>query len=332
MLKLHLHDSRCLRIYLGCSHDDSYVRILRSYELDTHAQANITLVEGPPFGDGLNALNLRRVRFPGLFRLGMLDRADSDGIPTAYPTPIGPRSLRRNVPESPYQSVTNPSTTTTPASSVAVPLQPVRPPSTATTLSFDHQIGKEDKGSTSWAKLAETAHNIAQVEAVKAAEAAAQKKKEAAEHAAEFKKRLVPLSKAQELLDQGIVPRNIKGQRIDPPERDYDKDQVQRVRKVKWCIVHFLSPRGCPYRSNCAHKHEPTPSADDMEWLRLVARLQPCKNTSACDDLHCCYGHRCIAPVKDKLKKGKNCVMGEDCKFDDFYHGIDTNIVKTVTI
>lgn len=85
------------------------------------------------------------------------------------------------------------------------------------------------------------------------------------------------------------IPRNRLGQRIDPPTV-YDKEEVDRVRKMKLCNVHFL--RGdCGY-DPCTHSHNKKLSKSEMAALKTVARMVPCRQGSACDDPKCMYGHR----------------------------------------
>jgi hypothetical protein len=117
--------------------------------------------------------------------------------------------------------------------------------------------------------------------------------------------------------DEGIS-RNRAGQRVDPPSKDYDKAEVDRVKKMKLCNMHFLRNL----------------TKDETATLRLVARMAPCTGGSACQDLSCIYGHRCPAPPsRSRVPKGsKTCIFGEACKFPVELHDIDTNVVKTLVI
>ena len=137
--------------------------------------------------------------------------------------------------------------------------------------------------------------------------------------------RLVPV-------DREVISRNRAGQRVDPQTRDYDKAEVDRVKKIKMCNVHFLR-RECPYGSGCAHLHRYDPTPSELATLRLVARMAPCQNGSACQDIKCIYGHRCPAPrPKHGSAKPKTCIFGESCKFPPELHDLDCNIVKTLVI
>ncbi|CAN9306498.1 unnamed protein product [Alternaria alternata] len=129
-----------------------------------------------------------------------------------------------------------------------------------------------------------------------------------------------------------VIARNRAGQRIDPPCKDYDKIEVDRVKKIKMCNVHFLRNE-CPYEKNCTHLHAYKPTESEVATLRLVARMAPCSNGSGCQDIRCIYGHCCPAPHKTHHIKGtKNCIFGDSCKFPIELHDIDTNVVKTLVI
>lgn len=132
------------------------------------------------------------------------------------------------------------------------------------------------------------------------------------------------------------IPRNRKGQRVDTL-CNFDKTEVDRVRRLKMCNVHYL--RGeCPYGDKCTHKHDRIATKPELETLRVVARMASCRNGSSCEDTKCIYGHRCQAPPRlDKGKwntsdGGKTCIFGSDCVFPGELHNIDTIIVKMVKV
>ncbi|KAF3037275.1 hypothetical protein E8E12_008346 [Didymella heteroderae] len=130
-----------------------------------------------------------------------------------------------------------------------------------------------------------------------------------------------------------VIARNRAGQRIDPPTKDYDKAEVDRIKKLKLCNVHFLRQE-CPYDMQCAHKHTYQPDRSEIATLRLVARMSPCSIGSACQDYKCIFGHRCPAPPSTKkVPKGtKSCIFAETCKFPLELHDIDSNVVKTLVV
>lgn len=131
---------------------------------------------------------------------------------------------------------------------------------------------------------------------------------------------------------QDVISRNRAGQRVDPICCHYDKAEVDRIKKMKMCNVHFLRNE-CPYGDNCTHIHKYKPTKEELGTLRLVARMAPCIHGGGCADEKCIYGHRCPAPRgKNPIKGTKSCIFGEQCKFPPELHDIDTNIVKTLVI
>ncbi|KAF2137547.1 uncharacterized protein K452DRAFT_278557 [Aplosporella prunicola CBS 121167] len=132
------------------------------------------------------------------------------------------------------------------------------------------------------------------------------------------------------LRDPNVVPRNRKGQRIDPPLK-YDRDEFNRVKRLKMCNVHFLRQE-CPYGLNCTHKHDYKPTKDEIETLKFVARSATCIHGTGCDDIKCMYGHHCPYPKNPAKKTGKNCIWGDECKFSLDMHNMDSAIVSTMTI
>ncbi|KAK8209503.1 hypothetical protein IWZ01DRAFT_572578 [Phyllosticta capitalensis] len=130
------------------------------------------------------------------------------------------------------------------------------------------------------------------------------------------------------LRDSSGIPRNRKGQRIDPPTGNPGIDEVTRVKRLKMCNVHFLRNE-CPYSKACTHVHDYKPTKAEIETLKLVARSQPCIHGTGCNDPKCIYGHRCPHP---KAGKGgnlpKNCHFFDDCKFPVEMHNMDLNVVQ----
>ena len=121
------------------------------------------------------------------------------------------------------------------------------------------------------------------------------------------------------------VQRNRHGQRIDPLMQ-YDLNEVRRIKKLKMCNVHFL--RGdCPY-DPCTHDHFYEPNKNELQTLRYVSRLVPCKYGTECDDPKCIYGHRCPNDVEGK----KECRFGENCRFPVELHGIDRTPVRMLKV
>lgn len=86
------------------------------------------------------------------------------------------------------------------------------------------------------------------------------------------------------------IPRNRHGQRIDPVVK-YDANEVERVKKLKMCNVHFLR-HDCLFGDDCTHDHLYKPNRNEVQTLRHVARMTPCKFGTECDEIKCIYGHR----------------------------------------
>lgn len=145
-----------------------------------------------------------------------------------------------------------------------------------------------------------------------------------------------PVSPALKSVPSGTIPRNRKGQRVDPDIPKYDKAEVDRIKKIKMCNVHFLR-KECPYGDRCTHRHDYIPNKNEIEWLKVVARMAACRFGSACDDLKCIYGHRCQAPERmDKSKivndGGKTCIFANECVFPKELHNMDCNAVRTTKV
>lgn len=118
------------------------------------------------------------------------------------------------------------------------------------------------------------------------------------------------------------IPRNRKGQRVDP-EIKYDRYDIKRVKAMKMCNQHYL--RGdCGYGYDCTHDHEYKPTASELATLRYIARMAPCRMGTDCDDPKCIYGHRCPA--------GNPCAFGDSCRFPEEMHNLDTVVVKSIKI
>jgi len=126
------------------------------------------------------------------------------------------------------------------------------------------------------------------------------------------------------------IKRNRHGHRIDPTRlKNYDREQVNRIKSLKVCNAHYLRPDGCTKKGDsCQHKHnwKPRNGSDDLEALKMIARMSPCQNGPNCRDKHCIYGHECTAPKAEKgtkaAKDGYPCMFGEDCYFTKEMHGI----------
>ncbi|KAJ8117376.1 hypothetical protein OPT61_g1412 [Boeremia exigua] len=307
--KIFSQDYHCRRLLFGCSHDNGYARVLEEFSDKPEVVSKVILLEGVPFEKELLPLPYSTKKFSDVFRDSKLN---CWGINNFFPGQ--PRhAVGRNTPPqkvydistglpgrfpAPLQVMDSP----LPARATAVGLS--RTPSTSTIASEGFVTNKTHYPANSWA--AKAAAPPPRVSSVPAYEPADRNE---------------------------IIARNRAGQRIDPAFKDYDKAEVDRIKKLKLCNVHYLRQE-CPYGTQCAHDHSYNPKRDEIMTLRLVARMSPCLNGSGCQDVKCIFGHRCPAPSsRTKVPKGvKPCIFTDSCKFPIELHEIDTNVVKTLVI
>ncbi|KAH9877815.1 hypothetical protein J1614_003032 [Plenodomus biglobosus] len=305
--KLFSQDYHCRRVFFGCSHDNSYARALEESSDKTELLNKVVLLEGVPFETELLSLPYSTKKFPDLFRDAKIflrgptipsTAVDCSRIsPTTCNTSSDPPQWP--LPSQTTQLMESP----VPGNPMLPPL--TRTPSTSTVKSDGFPLHKpQNFALNSWA-----------------AKAAAP----------------APLARAspeyQPANREDIIARNRSGQRIDPPFKPYDKIEVDRIKKLKLCNVHFLR-KECPYDKECTHLHDFEPTKVEIRTLRLIARMAPCQNGGGCQDAKCIYGHRCPAPLQRNRcnPDEKLCIFAETCKFPLELHGIDTSVVKTLVI
>ncbi|KAF1970993.1 hypothetical protein BU23DRAFT_537170 [Bimuria novae-zelandiae CBS 107.79] len=292
-LKLFIDDFHCRQIFFGCSHDNGFARPLEEYMGDVTKISKVTLLEGVPFEKELLGLPYKTKKFDGLFREAKINVL---GVPASVsPAPVKNYNVFNGLPT---RLPPAPAALDSPTPSVRSLIDLPRTPST-TTLDGLALVSK----TKNWAALA-------------AAPPPPQ-----------------PVTEYRPANREEIIARNRIGQRVDPPCRDYDKNEVDRIKKIKMCNVHFLRNE-CPFGNACTHLHEYNPTEAEIATLRLVARMAPCQNGSGCQEIKCIYGHRCPAPPSktNKTKGTKNCIFGDACKFPESLHDIDCNVVKTLVI
>ncbi|KAI4197462.1 MAG: hypothetical protein LQ350_005901 [Teloschistes chrysophthalmus] len=288
LFKLHLSDFHCQHIFFGCSHDNGYARLLEQYTDPTITQ-QITLLEGVPFERELYSLQARysAVRFDNVFRTNKINIYIQPQYPTAQPAPLE-HALRTSSDNGAVSS----------NGVYQSPYQPLISPNAASPGPSIPSV--MNPKALTWAS---TANSAAQLVSPPPTPAPAPSQ---------------PATSTE-------IRRNRYGQRIDPPSV-YDKDEVNRLRNMKLCNVHYL--RGdCPY-DPCTHNHKHKITNNEKKGLSTLARMIPCIYGSECDEPKCFYGHRCTLSVTGK----KDCIFGENCKFDKSLHGIDLNVVKTTKI
>lgn len=133
------------------------------------------------------------------------------------------------------------------------------------------------------------------------------------------------------------VKRNKQGQRLDS-ELDYDRDEVQRIKKLKSCNQHYIGAGCCHWNAGrgdkCPHSHHYRFGSTELKWLRVVARETPCKRGHDCDDPKCIYGHICPFPqaTEGGLRGTGACLNGDACRFPKSMHGMDTTPVKLTKV
>ncbi|KAK4690621.1 hypothetical protein P7C71_g6210, partial [Lecanoromycetidae sp. Uapishka_2] len=122
------------------------------------------------------------------------------------------------------------------------------------------------------------------------------------------------------------VPRNSKGQRVDPPLfKSPQKATMAMINAVKdrhYCNNHHIYGKCSHY--GCEYEHGEKLSGEYLKTLRLLARSTPCRNGLVCKDMDCYWGHQCAR---------ENCKR--DCRYPATQHDIpatqhdiDTKIVN----
>ncbi|CAO2655243.1 Nn.00g103070.m01.CDS01 [Neocucurbitaria sp. VM-36] len=311
--KLFSQDYHCRRVLFGCSHDNGYARALEECSDKAETLDKVILLEGVPFEKELISLPYSTKKFPGIFRESKIVLW-GNAFTTSQPcTPLDSGSpgsktfsmlsglpTRFPPPRVPVSALMD-----SPIPAKASMMNLPRTPSSSTLASDGFPALKPAPvAMNSWAaKAAAPAPSVSESPAYK------------------------PTNREE------VIARNRAGQRVDPPCKDYDKAEVDRIKKIKMCNVHFLRNE-CPYDANCTHLHEYKPTKDEISTLRLVARMAPCQNGSGCQDIKCIYGHRCPAPPHKthQIPGTKSCIFGESCKFPPDLHDVDTNVVKTLVI
>ncbi|KAB8072187.1 hypothetical protein BDV29DRAFT_6265 [Aspergillus leporis] len=146
--KLNLYNCHCHQIFLGCSQDSAYGRILEDTLADRDLIGRVSLIEGLPFGSDMDLIkaSYRVTRFSDLFR----DTKISVWLPWKSAVASKPRSL---LTPSPVQQVTLSRTstnTTTTSNSV-----PVSSSSTNTPNSGEFQVVRSKSSISTPPKIVE---------------------------------------------------------------------------------------------------------------------------------------------------------------------------------
>lgn len=337
--KLFLYDYHCRQILFGCSHDNGYARLLEQFTDCREAMSRVTLLEGVPFEKELAVLPFRTKKFTGIFRdtklvTGPVDlltgnapirpRMDSHGL-SATSEVFTPRT------NSPFSPVYSPRSG---IPQIDGQMLAQRMPHLRTT-SITSSGNTSDSGISSWAAVTKASASIPFQDLVRNAQ-----QRGSAFHVrrdADMPSQARTISGASDPMKPKEIFRNKHGQRIDEP-LDYDRDEVQRLKKVKFCNQHYIGQGCCHYNAGkpekCPHKHERKLNPQELYWLRVVARETPCKKGLYCDDAKCIYGHRCPFPkaTEGGMRGSGQCLLGENCRFSREMHEVDVKIVKTIKV
>lgn len=281
---------------------------------DPEVLQRATLLEGTPFEKELAVLPFRTKKFPGIFRdtkinvavdlltgqnVSYRPRMDSHGL-SATSEAFTPRT------NSPYTPVFSPGggIPQLDGQTLAHRLPHLR------TNSLTSSGNSSESGVNSWATVAKSSSSLPFTNLIR---------------------------KEASFEPPKAVLRNLKGHRVDET-LDYDRDEVQRLKKLKMCNQHYIGNGCCHYNANkankCPHRHDVKLTQQERYWLRVVARETPCKKGFECDDVKCIYGHRCPFPLATEgtMRGSGMCLNGENCRFSQHMHGVDTKIVKRTLI
>ncbi|KAF2825693.1 hypothetical protein CC86DRAFT_34066 [Ophiobolus disseminans] len=313
LFKLFSRDVHCTRLLFGCSHDNGYARTLEECSDVPEVVTKTVLLEGVPFEKELVSLPYSTVKFPGIFREAKIVLQGAAN-PYSFGLPMTPTDTSTHTLKN-YNILSG---------------MPSRFPAPA------RPSGIMDSPLPSRAMLAKTTISRTPSSSTIASDGFLPALKPQSSWAAKAAAPPPPVTEMPVYhtpVREELIARNRAGQRIDPPCRSYDKAEVDRVKRLKLCNVHFLREE-CPYDSSCTHLHAYKATKDELSTLRLVARMAPCSNGSGCQDIKCIYGHRCPAPPHrtHPVKGTKSCIFGESCKFPPELHDIDTNVVKMLVI
>lgn len=306
---------------LGCSHTDSYTELLEELASNPRVLGRVTLLEGSPFSDRMTALPYLKVKLPGVFHHTKVQLMSPPGLCNEYPA--NPVMESRSL-SGASQAFTP--RTTTPYSPVFSPHSTMAQLSMHTRMNGEPHIRSDSIGSslmsTSDASINASSNGGAWAKMAKGAAA-------------------LPLTdmtvRQQSQMEVShpvsvIIRRNRKGQRIDDP-LPYDREEVQAMKKQKYCNQHYIGVGCCHHNANktekCPHRHDKTLNKAQLATLRVVARETPCKRGTDCDDPKCIYGHRCPFPAATEgTMRGIGCLNGENCRFPRDMHAVECIPIK----
>ena len=290
---LNINDYHCRQMLLGCS-DNGYSDLLAQYGDDLEVRSRLTMLEGTPLQQELQALSFNVKSIPGLFReskitlpvpTGPRGRVDSHTALSAAACNMTPRTSTPNVASSPFEDGSG-----------------------VIGLRKENDSPASTSGSSTWATVT-------------------------------YKNAHKPLLNVHRpTVDAPLEPirRNRKGQRLDH-ELEYEREEVQRLKKLKACNQHYIGIGCCHYNAGksdkCPHSHHHKFTAAELKMLRVVARETPCKRGHSCDNIKCIYGHQCpFPPATEGSMRGIGCLNGDACRFPYTMHAMDTHPIKLLRV
>ncbi|PWY90719.1 hypothetical protein BO70DRAFT_384361 [Aspergillus heteromorphus CBS 117.55] len=279
-------DVHCRRIILCASTDNGYARLLGS-----HRDSNrISLVQGPPFAWEMEQLasDFQTTSFPDVFRSTKLPVRASSFSAAAT------RSANRSPPR--VSTSPTPSTRRSGRTSRTNSTSSIRSASPTSSTSSTMFITPPATPTRDYATIAK--FNLPAPSPTSASSPIT-----------------FDISPTPPTPPYHKIHLNAQNQRIDPPIRPSSKENVIRLRSVKYCHrFHLLNE--CAKGDDCGHKHGPKLNAQDLLDLRVVSRKSACAKGLWCEDERCISGHQCpweSSPGHDV----------EACRFSGEMHGVD---------
>lgn len=300
---MHTYDFHCRQIILGCSDNEIYPRILKKISINEASHSRIVLLSGTPLDKDFTTLPFQTISMGQLFRNTKIDAYGAIDYLREY----------EPVPTNMVTAILSPGMMTPPSSTPPCSSRSnSRLDMAAATISYASHLRKAS---------IESSPNSSDTALPKPVTWASTAKKVAN----------LPVTVAPRVarVEPGVLRRNKKGQRLDPPTPEFKKDEVNRLKKMKLCNSYYLR-NDCTYKDEkCTHDHFYKPNKSEMETLKLVARMSACIYGSECDDPKCIYGHRCPFPeAKIGSMRGRGCINGENCRFPVHMHAMDNVPVK----
>ncbi|KAI0881214.1 uncharacterized protein GGS22DRAFT_172676 [Annulohypoxylon maeteangense] len=286
-LRLMIHNLQCKHIIFGPCHDRGYIVELRPYKLDASISNKLSLLETTIAPRDFQELQLRRVRFPDVFR--------SEPLPDSPLSPPPPPPSQSPPPPPPPSSI---------------PLLPVSPPRQITPI-INSSIDSDPSVTarvpsripSSWGTPNPTP-TIKESRKFMSSPDASPKST-----ASPFKYCLI----------------NSSGQRIDEEIPAYDFDAEYRLKMRSEREEMMLKKKGPCNRWHlngkceltiCPYYHGERLSSGEQLLLKGKARNMVCVKKSACRDVDCFWGHHCKYESSGKKCPHSNCYFASTHSMD----------------